>query len=485
MGSMQVYLQKKSGEKMNKFSYKNLLKDSFIFAVGSFGSKVIVFFLIPYYTFYISKDDFGTYDLINTSVNLVFPIITLAIYESTLRFNLEENIDKSSILSNSIFIFVIGSIFTLAASTLSIIIFNLNIMISISTCLLILLNAFQKILVQYIRGIKKVKLFVINGVIISILTSLMSILLVGVLKLELKGILYASMISIFISNIYLLKFSNLYKMIQVSKIDFSMLKNMLKYSIPLIPNTLSLWITSSSNRFFILFFLGSSSNGLFAVAYKFAAIMTLINSFFFQAWQIVASEQYTSKNRNEIYENVFKYFSFIMITAGSLLIIIVKPLFEMVTDDAYSSAWKLVPYLIVGSIISGFSSFVGTNYSAAKNTVGVFKTTIIGAIINTILCIILIPINGLYGVCISFALSYFVIFVVRINDTNKILKSNQSFFSTYVLILILFMQASIRILELNVYLQYVFQVILFFSITYSFKGNYQKIAVNIKKKRVS
>jgi O-antigen/teichoic acid export membrane protein len=174
-----------------------------------------------------------------------------------------------------------------------------------------------------------------------------------------------------------------------------------------------------------------------------------------------------------------------MITAGSLLIIIVKPLFEMVTDDAYSSAWKLVPYLIVGSIISGFSSFVGTNYSAAKNTVGVFKTTIIGAIINTILCIILIPINGLYGVCISFALSYFVIFVVRINDTNKILKSNQSFFTTYVLILILFMQASIRILELNLYLQYVFQVILFFSITYSFKANYKKIAVNIKKKRVS
>jgi O-antigen/teichoic acid export membrane protein len=291
MGSMHVYLQKKSGEKMNKFSYKNLLKDSFTFAVGSSGSKVIVFFLIPYYTFYISKDDFGTYDLINTSVNLVFPIITLAIYESTLRFNLEENTDKSSILSNSIIIFVIGSIFTLAASTLSIIIFNLNIMNSISTCLLILLNAFQKILVQYIRGIKKVKLFVINGVIISILTSLMSILLVGVLKLELKGILYASTISIFISNIYLLKFSNLYKMIQVSKIDFSMLKNMLKYSIPLIPNTLSLWITSSSNRFFILFFLGSSSNGLFAVAYKFAAIMTLNNSFVFQAWQIVASEQ--------------------------------------------------------------------------------------------------------------------------------------------------------------------------------------------------
>jgi len=46
---------------MNK--YNKLLYNSFIFAIGNFGSKLLVFLLIPVY---ISTEQLGTVDLITS-----------------------------------------------------------------------------------------------------------------------------------------------------------------------------------------------------------------------------------------------------------------------------------------------------------------------------------------------------------------------------------------------------------------------------------
>ncbi len=60
---------------MNKF--KKLVNNSAIFALGSFGSKLITFFLVPLYTGYMTVNEYGEMDLIQTTVSLILPILTL------------------------------------------------------------------------------------------------------------------------------------------------------------------------------------------------------------------------------------------------------------------------------------------------------------------------------------------------------------------------------------------------------------------------
>ena len=69
--------------------YKKLFNDSIVFAIGSFGSKLITFFLVGFYTYYLSKSEYGTADLLINSVNILLPVVSLSVSEGVLRFVLD------------------------------------------------------------------------------------------------------------------------------------------------------------------------------------------------------------------------------------------------------------------------------------------------------------------------------------------------------------------------------------------------------------
>ena len=58
---------------------KNLLEGICIYGIGMFGTKILVFLIVPLYTYYISTEDMGVYDLLISTVNLLTPIVTLQI----------------------------------------------------------------------------------------------------------------------------------------------------------------------------------------------------------------------------------------------------------------------------------------------------------------------------------------------------------------------------------------------------------------------
>ena len=100
----------------NKF--KRLFGDTFLFAIGSFGSKFLVFFMLPLYTSVLTKNEYGTVDIVINAVNLLVPILTLSICDATLRFALSKNSDPRKVLSNSMLMLVIATIVLLVATPL-------------------------------------------------------------------------------------------------------------------------------------------------------------------------------------------------------------------------------------------------------------------------------------------------------------------------------------------------------------------------------
>ncbi|MFD1899696.1 lipopolysaccharide biosynthesis protein [Enterococcus termitis] len=94
---------------MNK--YKKLINNSIIFAVGNVGSKLILIFLMPFYTRYLTPGEFGTVDLVTTTTSMLLPIVSFSVYEAVLRYVLDKAYDESEIISNGTMITIIGSIF--------------------------------------------------------------------------------------------------------------------------------------------------------------------------------------------------------------------------------------------------------------------------------------------------------------------------------------------------------------------------------------
>ena len=90
--------------------YSFLLKNTMLFALANLSNKLIVFFLLPFYTAYLSTEEYAVIDLVATAQQLIFPIITLDITEAVIRFCMEKDTDKKSVFTVALWIVAGGNI---------------------------------------------------------------------------------------------------------------------------------------------------------------------------------------------------------------------------------------------------------------------------------------------------------------------------------------------------------------------------------------
>jgi len=399
-------------------SYKKLVNNSMIFAVGTFGSRLVSMLLVPLYTYYLSTGEYGTVDLMVATINMLLPIVSVSVFEAVLRFTLDDEDDAQDVLSNSILLVFIGFAVSLLFYPVLSYFGVLDGMLSF-LYIILLFQMIERVLSQHLRGLGKVKEFAINGIIRATATGLFNILFLIGLGLGVEGYFYAMIVAYFISIVYLVITTGVLKNLSFAHINSDSLKDIIVYSAPLVPNSIMWWLINASSRYFITFFVSIGANGLYAVASRIPALLKVLYQVFNQAWQLSAIEEYDNDNRPDFFSNVFNYLSAFMFLGGSAIIILVKPMFSILFAPEYFGGWIVTPFLVLGSIFSSFSSFLGTNYIAAKQTKGIFNTSIYGGIISLVLNLILIPTLGVVGAGISSVVSFTAMFIFRYWGTRK------------------------------------------------------------------
>ena len=430
-------------------SYKKLINNSFIFAIGTLGSKLVTFVLVPLYTYYLSTSEYGTVDLTITTVNMLLPIVSVSAYDAVLRFTMDKKESPKIILTNSVTIGLIGFLIALLfypiLSYFNVLQGNL-----IYLYMILFVQMIERILAQYIRALGKVKIYAFNGILLTFTTGILNVLFLVYFSLGVVGYYWAIIVSYAISILFLLIYPKTYKNIQFTiNSDKTIIKRLVTYSAPMIPNSLMWWLINASSRYFIIWFIGISANGLFAVASRIPSLLKIFYEIFNQAWQLSAIEEFGSENKSKFYTTVFNNLSSFMFLGASGIIIFIKIIFELLFAPEYFSAWRVVPFLLLGTIFSSFSSYLGTNYVAAKQTQGVFKTSIYGGVISLILNIIFIPTLGVIGAGISSTLSFFVMFIIRYFDTKQYIQLEIHWTQLILNILIILMQVVLLFMGLG------------------------------------
>ncbi|MBZ5202038.1 oligosaccharide flippase family protein [Planomicrobium chinense] len=438
-------------------NYKKLINNTLIFAIGNLGSKIIVFFLLPLYTAYLAQSEFGLVDLLTTTIGLLLPVITLSIFDSVFRFVMDKNYDEQSVLTNSLVVVLTGFVISLVLYPLFLYALPFDKYLPYFYTLLFF-QSFNAVVTQYVRAKGLVKLFAFSGIINAIVLLCSNLVLLAVFHTGILGYLTSLIMANIFSSLLVVIKSNIYRDIVIKKINIVLIKEMLIYSIPLIPNSLMWWVMSLSDRYLILYFLGSSANGLYAVANKIPSVLTVVNSIFFQAWQMSAIEEEKSENKSKFFSDIFNLFAPTILIFTSVLLIFLKFIMTHLVASEYYEAWIFVPYLLLGVIFSSFSGFLGTNYIVAKKTGGVFKTSSVGAIFNIIFNIILIPIIGTIGAAISTMLSFLIIWLIRVKETKKFVELRIN--SKKILFTLIAINIQIGVMYINLKTEILFHILI-------------------------
>lgn len=431
-----------------------------LFAVGNLGSKLINIILVPLYTYYLSTAEYGLVDVVQTTAKMLLPIISLSIFDGVLRFVMDKEEDPNAVFTNGLMITTVGALITLMIYPM-LEAFNLLDGLMGYMIVILILQSYQSLLAQFSRAIGAIKTFAVNGLLMAIVTGLMNILFLIQFDMGISGYLLSIVVANVFSIIFISIFVKSYRYFKVQTINKELIKKMLIYSIPLIPNAFMWWIINASNRYFIIFFIGASANGLFAVASKIPTLLSVLNTIFFQAWQLSAIEEFESEEKSNFFSEVFGYFQMVMLLGASAIIVIVKVAMNFFVAPEYYSAWQYIPFLLLGVVFSSYSGFIGANYIAAKETKGVFKTSVIGGLINLIANIILIPMLGVNGAGIATMISFFAIWVLRVLDTKKFINLKINITNLVLNFIVLFIQTYVLFLDFSIINNLIIQSLLF------------------------
>lgn len=401
---------------MNKT--KKLISNTLILSIGNLGSKVAAIFLVPLYTHFLSKSNFGIADVLTTTITVLTPIFALSIADAVFRFALDPRENKKEILSTGIVITFVGS--CLAILMIPFISIYLNVHYSIFLMLSVVISIITSLLSNFMKVIDKVLIFTLSGIVSTLVLILSNIILLFELQMGLDGYFFSAILSGLSGIIFILLFGKVHHFVDLNQINLTSAKKMIKYSLPLIPNAMSWWLTNDANRIIILMFVGASANGLYAVANKIPAVFSMFFAIFSQAWQISAVEEFESEDRSEFYSLVLQRMIEFSMLFNIFVLFFVKNIMSMFVSESFYAAWELVPMLLLTVMYSNISSFVGTTYIAAKKTSMITITTFLGMAINICLGLVLVKTYGVQGVIFGGTVGFFVITVIRLINTRSL-----------------------------------------------------------------
>ena len=445
--------------------YKALLKDTFIFALGSFGSKLILFLMVPLYTNFMTEAEYGTAELVFTIAQLLAPFISVVIFDAVIRFGLSKNEKKENVL-------LVGGIVFLGSVAIGAIITPLiGLYGTVSEWkwylyTYVICNIANSIELNYLKVKGKNKTYALLSILQTGLMAGLNVWFLVYKSLGIQGYLLAYIIANLTIDILAFVAGKVGPDLLNARFDKRLFREMVVYSTPLILNNVSWWVIHSSDKIMVEVMISTTALGIYTVAAKIPSLINVLVTVFQQAWGISSVKEIESSNDTTYYSNVFKYF--FLFTSGCCvcLVAIMKLFMHYYVGVNFSDSWRYVPLLLVSAVFASVASYYGSLYGALKKSVNNMITTAIAAVTNIIVNWIFIMIVGIWGAVIGTVVAYIVIAAARMYDVGKYIKIKINYKKYILNSLLIIGQAVLVSLDWHVYYVSAVTLLLFMTLNY-------------------
>ncbi len=252
------------------------------------------------------------------------------------------------------------------------------------------------------------------------------------------GIGYVFLSNLIASAFKLLLLSPSFFKIQL-KLNFTLLKDMFKYSAPILIASLAIIINENLDKILLKWMLldelgtdgATEQVGIYGACYK----LSIIISLFIQAFRYAAEpfffSQEKEKDSKEVYALILKYFVIVLsiIFLGVMLFIDVIKYF--IPREEYWVGLNVVPILLMANIFLGIFYNLSVWYKLnGKTKYGAYIAST-GALITIVLNLVLIPEFGFIGSAWATLVCYFSMAVISYLYGQKYFKVNYSIKSIF------------------------------------------------------
>lgn len=412
---------------MAEAKYKRLLSNTAIVAMGTLGSKLLMYLLVRFYTEVLSSGEYSLASNIAETATLLIPIVSLGLGEAVFRLGMDRSLEKKSVFSSALALILMG-LAALAVFSPAIGLVPYFSGYEWLICVYVASSILHTLCSQFIRAQNMFTLFAVQGILNSLFTVLYNLLFLLVFDMGATGYVLSVAAADLSATVFIAVFARLHRFVDIKAVSKSVFKGLLVYSLPLIPTTISWWVTNVSDRYMVTYFKGDSANGLYAVAYKIPTLLTVLVGIFNNAWKYSAVDEKGNKDETAFVSNVSEAFISVIFVASAAVALLSKPISAVMLAREYSSAFVYIPILTAAMLFSSLASFSGTVFISQKKSMYSLVTTVIPAAINVILNLILIPLFdgeiAAMGAAIATLVSYALMYILKAFASRRLLRYN-------------------------------------------------------------
>ena len=171
---------------MSNNKYKTLVSNTMLISLGTFGSKLLVFFMVRFYTSYLTPADYGTADLITQTANLLFPLISLGITDGVFRFAVDHTEQRRNIFSVGVYTILAGAVLLVAILPLLGLFPQFDGFLWL-IALYTMCSCFHSLCAQFVRAEGHTALYAVQGMINTVLVIGLNVLFLVGLRMGITG----------------------------------------------------------------------------------------------------------------------------------------------------------------------------------------------------------------------------------------------------------------------------------------------------------
>lgn len=391
-----------------------LLKNTGIIALGGVATKLVQFLLLPLYTSVLSAAEYGTVDYINTIVLFLVPAVSVLMEESLFRFLIDAATEEGrrETITCAWAVMVTGcTAFALVSAAIAFLVHSDNIA---WVAALVVAQALLQMTSAQLRGFGDMRSYALMSFFASILTIAFNILFLLALRMGVSGMLSATALAQGGVALAFLCKARVWKYLDLSMLSWSRVGSLVRYSVPLIPNTVSLTIINVADRLVIMNSLGSASAGIYALSYKFAHVMDQLYGFFYQSWRESSARALNDESDETLFFNTVHRTLRRFLLSGVLVMSSLMPIvYSMFVGEGYDEGMLYVPVLLLATYFCDISGFYGGIFTAHRETAFLGKSMAASAALCLVLCALLIPRLGLWGASLATLASMFFVCELR------------------------------------------------------------------------
>ena len=421
-------------------TYKNIIKNFFIYSGGAIFLKMAQAIVIPLNLKVISPTQYGILALANGFSTIVAIFLGLGLRQALwLDFFHHDNDNRKKILADIITVYLTTSspIFFILILSIPVInkVYFLNsanfslILIAILTCFL---SFFGELFFQILRYQSRAYYCTFVQILSAIFSIILNLCLVLYFQLNIMGVALANLSSLLIPAVFGFHEYLKLKINFLTKINSGLIKKYLSLGAPFIPGMIFAWILSSCDKIILSRFCSMHEVGIYSLTDTLGQIFNLIilqplsgsylpalfESYSQNKHNILPIEQ---KNRNFMWISMLGMF--FLISAG---FIVAKKVLLLILPIHYHQVTNYLWLMLVGYIFLMGTYFSCSYIQFKKKTKFLSLSFCIPAIFNILLNLLFVPRFGAYGSVASTTLSYLIYFLITLAYNRHILQKDIS-----------------------------------------------------------